>query len=203
LGDPDTGGSDAFQLPFQNELTHHGEGLGGLYDLGLTGLMNNGDPNPNWLDWVDEVGLGPNPDDELGHEPGLMTLQMTSGTANGTTNTQEKGYQYGVQVDQTTGVFTVSGKLINFNGLLQLYGNTAAVGGELGIFIGDGTQGNFIKFVITTDGLTALQEINDVPGTPIDTDRLCCSCGEPSAERCGALLCGGSLQRASGPGIRH
>ena len=168
LGDPSSGGSDAFTLPIQNGLFNDQQGLGGIFGLGMTGLMNNGDPNPNWLNWLDDRGQGPNPDDVLGGAPGLMTSHMTSGTANGTTNTQEKGYQYGVQVDQTTGVFTVSGNLINFNGPLQLYGNSAAVGGELGLFIGDGTQSNFIKFVITTAGLTALQEINDVPQTPIN-----------------------------------
>ena len=60
------------------------------------------------------------------------------------------------------------GNLINFTGPLRLYGNTAAVGGELGHFIGDGTQSNYIKVVITTNGITALQEINDVPQTPIN-----------------------------------
>lgn len=168
LGNPATGGSDAFELPIRNGLFNDQQGLGGIFGLGMTGLMNNGAPNPNWLNWIDEVGQGPNPDDILGGATGLMTSQMTSGTANGTTNTQEKGYQYGVQVDQTTEVFTVSGNLINFDGALQLYGNTTAVGGELGLFIGDGTQSNFIKFVITTNGLTALQEINDTPQAPIN-----------------------------------
>ncbi len=168
LGDPDTGGSDAFTLPIQNGLFNDQQGLGGIFGLGMTGLMNNGDANPNWLEWLDDRGQGPNPDDVLGGAPGLMTSHMTSGTAIGNTNTQEKGYQYGVQVDQTTGIFTVSGNLINFDGQYQLYGNTNVTGGELGLFIGDGTQSNFVRFVITTDGLTAQQEINDVPqGTPI------------------------------------
>ncbi len=167
LGNPAAGGSDAFILPVLNDL-YSQQGLGGIFGLGMTGLMNNGDPNPNWQEWLDVIGQGPNPDDVLGGAAGLMTSQMTSGTANGAANTQDKGYQYGVQVDQTTGIFTVSGKLVNFSGALQLYGNTAAVGGELGIFIGDGTQSNFIKMVITTNGVTALQEITDTPQAPIN-----------------------------------
>lgn len=136
----------------------------------MTGLMNNGDPNPNYLNWLDrrDDPNDPNSNDVLGGAPGLMTSHMTSGTANGSTNTQEKGYQYGVQVDQSTGVFTVIGNLINLVGPLRIYGNTAAVGGELGHFIGDGTQSNFIKMVVTETGITALQEINDVPQTPIN-----------------------------------
>ena len=168
LGDPDTGGSDAFVVPVSNDLFNDQQGLGGIFGLGMTGLMNNGDPNPNWLEWLDEKGQGPNPDDVLGGAPGLMTSHMTSGTCLGNTNTQEKGYQYGVQVDQNTGKFSVIGNLIGLTGPLRLYGNTAAVGGELGHFIGDGTQSNYIKIVLTVDGITALQEINDVPQTPIN-----------------------------------
>lgn len=170
LGDPTVGGSDAFELPIYNGLFNDQQGLGGIFGLGMTGLMNNGDPNPNYLNWLDrrDDPNDPNSNDVLGGAPGLMTSHMTSGTANGSTNTQEKGYQYGVQVDQSTGVFTVIGNLINLVGPLRIYGNTAAVGGELGHFIGDGTQSNFIKMVVTETGITALQEINDVPQTPIN-----------------------------------
>ncbi len=170
LGDPTNGGSDAFTLPIFNDLFNNQQGLGGIFGLGMTGLMNNGDTGNNWLDWLDDRDNGPNPNDVLGGAPGIMTSHMTDGTALGAANTQEKGYQYGVQVDNTTGKFTVVGGMNGFTGPLRLYENTDGVtGGELGLFIGDGTQNNYIKFVVTTDGFTALQEINDVPGTPIQT----------------------------------
>ena len=169
LGDPNTAGSDAFVLPVSNNFFFSQQGLGGIYGLGMTGLMNNGEANPNWLNWLDDIGQGPNPDDVLDGIAGLMTLQMSSGTALGNTNTQEKGYQYGVQLDQNSGNVTVVGKLTDLSGTRRLYeNNSPANGGELGFFIGDGTQSNYIKFVITTAGLTALQEINDVPQTPIN-----------------------------------
>ncbi len=168
LGNPTLGGSDAFQLPVNNDLFNDQEGLGGIFGLGMTGLMNNGDTGANWLDWLDDRDEGPNPNDVLGGAPGLMTSHMTSGTAFGSSNTQEKGYQYGVQTSVNTGIFTVSGNLINLTGPLRLYGNNAAVGGELGLFIGDGTQSNYIKIVLTTNGITAVQEINDVPQTPLN-----------------------------------
>lgn len=168
LGDPNTGGSDAFILPVFNDLFNSQQGLGGYLGLGMTGLMNNGDTGSNWLDWLDVPGAGPNPNDVLGGAPGIMTSHMTDGTALGNSNNQDKGYQYGVQVDNTTGKFTVVGGMNGFTGPLRLYENTDGVtGGELGFFIGDGTQSNYIKFVVTTDGFTALQEINDVPGTPV------------------------------------
>ena len=169
LGDPETTGSDAFTVPITNALFNDQQGLGGIFGLGMTGLMNNGDTGANWLDWIDrrDDPNDPNPNDVLGGAPGIMTSHMTSGTAFEGSNTQEKGYQYGVQTDLTTGPFTVIGGMNGFTGPLRLYGNTAAIGGELGFFIGDGTQSNYIKFVVTTDGFTALQEINDVAQTPI------------------------------------
>lgn len=170
LGNPDVAGSDAFAIPISNELFSDNPDLRGYLGLGFTGMMNNGDTGRNWLDWIDrrDDPNDPNPNDILGGAIGAMTMQMTVGTALGTTNTQEKAFQYGIETDISTGVFTILGGLANFNAPLQLYGNGAAPNGELGFFMGDGTQSNYIKFVITQNGLTVLQEINDVPQTPIN-----------------------------------
>ncbi|MDT0690004.1 malectin domain-containing carbohydrate-binding protein [Salegentibacter sp. F188] len=172
LGDPFKEGSDAFVLPVTNQLFSSNTNLNGYMGLGLTGLMNNGEPNPNWLNWLDrrDDPNDPNPNDILGGAIGAMTMQMTSGTALGSNNTQEKAFQYGVQTNFTTGIFTVAGGLFNFNAPLQLYGNFHAPNGELGIFIGDGSQSNYIKFVLTPGGIKVQQELNDIPGTPINYD---------------------------------
>ncbi|TLP77561.1 putative Ig domain-containing protein [Maribacter sp. ACAM166] len=170
LGNSEQIGSDAFLLPLNNALFNDQQGLGGIFGLGMTGLMNNGDTGANWLDWIDrrDDPNDPNPNDVLGGAPGIMTSHMTSGTALGLTNSQEKGYQYGIQTDINTGVFTVVGGMNGFTGPLRLYGNTAAVGGELGFFIGDGTQSNYIKFVVTVDGFIVLQETDDIPKSPLN-----------------------------------
>jgi N-acetylneuraminic acid mutarotase len=170
LGDPLKVGSDAFVLPVINELFSSNKVLQGYMGLGMTGLMNNRDPNPNWLNWLDrrDDPSDPNPNDILGGAIGAMTMHMTAGTALGTSNNQEKGFQYGVQVDESTGIFTVAGSLFNFNAPLQLYGHPNAPNGELGIFIGTGFQDNYIKFVLTKNGLTIQQEINDVPLEPLN-----------------------------------
>jgi len=165
LGDPLDPGSDAFPLPVVNELFSDNGELGGFRGLGFTGLMNNGDPNPNWIDWLDQVDAGPNPNDILGGAVGAMTMQMTDGTAVGAANDQEKGFQYGVQVDTTTGGFRVEGRMLNFDAGLQLY--PFAGDADLGIFLGDGTQSNFIRFVVNHDGVELVQEIDDAPGTPL------------------------------------
>jgi len=148
---------------FSNQLDNQGNEIGYL-GLGLTGLMNNGDDNPNWLDWLDIVDAGPNPNDILGGAVGAITVNMTGGTASGNQNDQEKGYQFGVNVDQNTGGFTVESRLQGFSENYQLY--DYAGDGALGIQIGDGTQSNFIKLVITKSGVELVQEINDAPQTP-------------------------------------
>ncbi len=167
LGDPLDAGTDAFYLPVINELFSDNPQLKGYLGLGFTGLMNNGAPNPNWLNWLDrrDDPNDPNPNDILGGAVGAMTMQMTPGTAKGTANSQEKGFQYGVEVDISTNTFSVEGSLLSFNDPLQLYSNPA--NGELGIFMGDGTQSNFIQVVLTKNGVEAFQEINDIPQPPL------------------------------------
>jgi|UPI0008355416 PKD repeat protein len=165
LGNPNVGGSDAFELPITNDLFSD-TGLGGYLGLGLTGMMNNGDTGNNWLDWLDKPG--PNPDDLLGGAIGALTMQMPDGTAFESNNDQEKAFQYGVQVDQSTGGFTVHSQIRGFDLTQnQLYTNANTPNGEIGIQIGDGTQSNYIKFVATPSGLVAQQEIGDTAQTPL------------------------------------
>jgi len=161
IGNPLDAGSDAFSLPVINELFSDNPQLGGYLGLGFTGMMNNGDPNPNWLNWLDQTDAGPNPNDILGGAVGAMTMQMGDGTALGAVNSQHKAFQYGVEVDLATGGFRVEGQLLNFGAGLQLY--PFAGDGELGIFVGDGTQSDFIQFTVDAAGVEVLQEIGDSP----------------------------------------
>jgi N-acetylneuraminic acid mutarotase len=165
LGNPADGGLDSFDLPVINELFSGNPTLQGYLGLGFTGVMNNGDPNPNWLDWLDVIDAGPNPNDILGGAIGAMTMQMTEGSAYGPTNDQVKAFQYGVNVDLSTVGFVIQGRLLNFDAGFQLYpfGGNA----ELGIFLGDGSQSDFIQMVVWADGVEMLQEIGDVPQAPV------------------------------------
>ncbi|GLU44907.1 hypothetical protein Musp01_25310, partial [Muricauda sp. NBRC 101325] len=170
LGDPTKSGTDAFTIPVVNQMFSSNTELKGYLGLGFTGMMNNGDPNPNWLNWLDrrDDPNDPNPNDIIGGAIGAMTMQMTSGTALGSTNNQEKGFQYGVVTDINTTPFTIISRMMNFTDNRQLYHASSPSNGELGIFLGDGTQSNYIKFVISQSGLSVLQEIDDVPQTPIE-----------------------------------
>ncbi|WP_167960947.1 malectin domain-containing carbohydrate-binding protein, partial [Saonia flava] len=170
MGDSKDSGTDAFSIPVINQLFSSNTELKGYLGLGFTGLMNNGDANPNWLQWLDrrDDPDDPNPNDILGGAIGAMTMQMTAGTALGNSNNQEKGFQYGVESDITTTPYTIVSRLINFTDNLQLYHASSPANGELGIFMGDGTQSNYIKFVITPSGLQVRQEIDDTEQTPLE-----------------------------------
>jgi uncharacterized protein YjdB len=152
-------------LPINNELfSDKTDELGrpfGYRGLGLTGLMNNGAPNPNWLNWLDRLNEGPMPNDIYGGAAGAIQIALTGGTANGTINNQEKGFQFGVNVGRETGNFIVTGGLLGFQGPQMFY--DIDHNGELGIQMGDGTQSNFLKLVFTKTGIMAALEINDVP----------------------------------------
>lgn len=160
LGDPTDAGSDAFDLPVTNELFSDNAALGGYLGLGFTGLMNNGDPNPNWQLWLDQPGAGPNPNDVLGGAVGAVTMHMGEGTAFQGSNDQTKGFQYGVNADLASGGFTVRSRLLNLGAGLQLY----PTGGdaELGIFVGDGSQSDYVQLLVWRDGVDLLQEQGDV-----------------------------------------
>ncbi|WP_375582156.1 malectin domain-containing carbohydrate-binding protein [Cyclobacterium xiamenense] len=157
-------------LPLENQLfTNQSDASGnefGYLGLGLTGLMNNGSDNPNWLEWLDKGNDSPGPPDIYGGTAGAIQVSMTGGTANGTANNQDKGFQLGVNVGTETGNYTISSGLIGLSSPGQLYdfdGN-----GEVGIQIGDGSQSNFVKLVFTKDGISAVQEIDD----SVDVDSL-------------------------------
>ncbi|MEX2512321.1 MAG: LamG-like jellyroll fold domain-containing protein [Cyclobacteriaceae bacterium] len=168
-GTPDE--SDPFQLgnptnlPIDNELfSDNTDELGrpfGYLGLGLTGLMNNGDPNPNWLNWLDVLDEGPLPNDIYGGAAGAIQIAMTGGTANGTSNDQDKGFQLGVNVSLETGEFLIRAALLGLEGPQMFY--NIDHDGELGIQMGDGTQSNFFKFVFTKTHVVAALETNDVP----------------------------------------
>ncbi|MEM9743740.1 MAG: kelch repeat-containing protein, partial [Pseudomonadota bacterium] len=160
LGDPESD-DDAFALPVVNDLFSGNQELKGYLGLGFTGLMNNGAPNPNWLEWLDDTDAGPNPNDILGGAVGAMTMQMNAGTALGTSNTQEKGFQYGVVTDVNDGGLVIEGRLLNLNDGVQLYPFSGD--GELGIFMGDGTQSNFVQITVDDAGVEVLQEVADTP----------------------------------------
>jgi len=163
LGDPLDGGTDAFSLPVYNTLLSDNPVLKGYLGLGFTGFMNNGDTGANWFAWTDREDdpNDPNPNDILGGAIGAMTMQMTAGTAVGSANNQEKAMQYGVVIDNNDGIVTVEAGMQSFDQIYQILHSGTPSDAEVGVFIGDGSQSNFIQFVLKKTGLEAMQEIGD------------------------------------------
>ena len=150
-------------LPIENELfsdkTDEFNRPFGFRGLGFTGIMNNGAGKPNWLNWLHEQNGGPLPNDILGGAAGAVQLAITGGSAIGTANNQDKGFQFGVNVGNETGEFLITGRILSLSGPQLFYDITH--NGEIGIQMGDGTQSNFFKLVFTKTQIIAGLEVND------------------------------------------
>lgn len=141
---------EVFELPLVNELFSDQEALGGYLGLGFTGMMNNGAPNPNYLDWQDDrFASDDDLDDILGGAIGAITMFMTAGDA--VSNTQEKAYQFGVNVSNATGTFAIESRMI------EPFDNDLP-GEYQGIFFGTGDQDNYVKVVYGDGGLKVAGE---------------------------------------------
>lgn len=153
-----------FNIPVTNELFNNQSLLQGYKGLGLTGVMNNGDPNPNYLNWLDDPDASNSDNDDiLGGAIGAVTIYQTGGDA--ANNDQEKAYQYGVNVDASTGKIIVSSRMLTpFHSF--------AVGESQGIYIGTGFQDNYIKIILTNGGLEVQGENNDVAITGLPSTGL-------------------------------
>jgi large repetitive protein len=143
-----------FDLPVKNEL--FSDKMPGFRGLGLTGLMTNLDPNDNYLNWMDKPGDGDGVDDIYGGAVGAITVYMTAGTAYGSTNTQEKAFQFGVNMDQSKGPVTVRSRM-----LPPFHAHTA--GQSQGIYIGNGDQDNYLAVNLVTNGYEVVKEVGGVP----------------------------------------
>jgi hypothetical protein len=94
-----------------------------------------------------------------GGAAGVATIdKVPSGTANGTTNTQKYGFDFGVKVPSTT--FTAHTRI-----LAPFAGLTPAGSESMGLFIGTGDQSNYLKLVTSANkgagGIQMVREIND------------------------------------------
>ena len=153
-----------FELPVDNELFSNQPDLQGYQGLGLTGLMNNGDPNPNYLDWLDDpTASNTDVDDIYGGAIGGMTIYHTTGDA--FTNDQDKAYQYGINIDATNDTVVVAGRM------LPPFHNHSSTESQ-GLFIGDGFQDNYVKIVLVNNQLNVVGENGGTPLTGLPSTSL-------------------------------
>jgi hypothetical protein len=128
---------------------------GGLLGLGFTGLMTNGS--------TDYANLFDASKTTAGGAAGVVTVdEVPDGDALGASNTQQYGFQYGVDVTGATGPFVVHTRLpAPFSGV-------APTGGQsYGVFVGTGNQDNYVKVTVAANnGAGGFAVVNEQAGTP-------------------------------------
>jgi hypothetical protein len=122
---------------------------GGIANSGFTGLMTNG--STDYLQMFDENNM------TIGGAAGVTSVgQVPAGDAFKAFNSQEYGFQLGVDVP-ASGTFTASARIVApFNGL-EPWNHQA-----MGLFVGDGTQSNFVKIVTKGEGNSTSKSAVDV-----------------------------------------
>lgn len=112
----------------------------GLFGLGFTGLMTDGNTDPDHLFDIDNPGL------VMGGAVGLASFPADQGTA--VTNTQKNGFQFGYKTGNGAPSFEVQSLLMApfFNGLAASQLNQNHV---QGIYIGTGDQDNYLMAAVS------------------------------------------------------
>lgn len=127
----------------------------GFFGLGFTGLMANG--SADYLTQFSAANL------TAGGAAGKLTVDAVSaGDALGTRNTQRNAFQFGLASDSTSAPFSAQTRLS-----LPFFGGSPADSMSQGLFVGTGTQRDFISIAIATRGgvagIAVTSEVNDNP----------------------------------------
>ena len=128
------------ELPVRYDLFQEDPGTG-FFGIGFTGLMTNGS-----TDYLDQFNPGTL---IAGGTAGLFTVpDVSEGDALGSTNTQDNGFQFGVDVSSSTPPFEITVRIQPpfFNG------DTPQDGQSQGFYIGTGDQDNYLKVVLAANG---------------------------------------------------
>lgn len=152
--------NEVFEVPLVNELFASELFPGTFYELGFTGLMNNENPNDNYIFWLDDPDASTTDvNDIYGGATGKCTIYMTPGDARN--NNQEKAFQFGVNVHQGLGEARTKMRM-------NPPFHTPTGQESYGTFIGTGDQDNYIKMVIVAGGVQVVMENNgSVSSSPV------------------------------------
>jgi hypothetical protein len=127
-------------LPVSYTWNTDAPAAGGLLNLGFTGLMTNKSSDYGTL--YDPANM------TAGGAAGAVTIdKIPAGDPFKTTNTQQYGFQFGVNATATTGKFTAHTRI-----MAPFAGMTPEDKQSMGLFIGNGDQDNYVKFVTNANG---------------------------------------------------
>ena len=133
-------------IPVDYPLLNADPGFG-FFGLGFTGLMSNGS-----TDYLNLIQDEDNSNTEIiaGGAVGLLTFNnVPKGDPYTNNNTQQNGFQFGVNVNQNTQPFVYEGRLLG-----PIFISTPQQYQSAGIFIGTGDQSNYLKVVVNGNGAT-------------------------------------------------
>jgi len=131
----DKNNGKATELPVEYTWNNDAPSPGGLLNLGFTGLMTNN--KANYQSLYNPANM------TAGGAAGAVTVdKVPAGDAARTSNTQKYGFQFGVNVGPSTGVFTAHTRI-----LAPFKGLTPQDYQSMGLFIGTGDQDNYVKLV--------------------------------------------------------
>ena len=160
--DPDDGTTTSIPLAFGWENDDPEPAIPGILELGFTGLMTNGTSNYQALFDITKMTAG--------GAAGVLTVdEVAEGDALGATNTQQYGFQFGIDAEgAAASVFTIHSRVIG-----PFLGITPADFQSMGLFIGNGDQDNYFKLVVSSNGgnggVESLLETGGVPQAgPVD-----------------------------------
>ena len=136
--DPNNG--TATGIPLEYSWDTDAPSVGGILGLGFTGLMNNGVDNYESL--FDPTVM------TAGGAAGVMTIDdVPTGDALATVNTQQNGFQFGIDIASAPNEFTAYTRLLG-----PFLGVSPEDHQSMGMFIGTGSQNNYAKIVATAGG---------------------------------------------------
>ncbi len=151
--DADNGAST--ELPAVYTWDNDDPNKAGLLTLNFTGLMTNGVTDYEAL--FDPSNMTP------GGAAGAVTIdEVPPGDAAGDLNSQEYGFQFGVDVDASSSPFTAHTRI-----LAPFAGLEPSAGQSMGLQIGTGTQDDYVKLVVdgaAGGGVTVQPEVGAVVG---------------------------------------
>lgn len=148
------------QVPLLYDWENGSQSPGGISNLGFTGLMSNGiDDYSSLYDPYQMTTSG---------AAGVLTIDsIPFGDAFASHNTQQYGFQLGINVSQTSPPFIVHTRI-----LAPFSGITPTNHQSLGMFIGKGDQDNYVKLTANTVGQNGgAQFLKEVNGTGVESQQ--------------------------------
>lgn len=161
--DPNNGTST--NLPVNYPFWNNDPGTG-FFGLGFTGLMLDPSGNTDYLTQFEATNLS------FGGAAGKAQIDLIPiGTSLGATNTQENGFQFGINVNSNSNPFTIHSRLEAPYFAIGGSQSNPVFGQSYGIFIGTGDQDNYLKLVLmdgtsSSDSTYGFEVVLENNGTP-------------------------------------